>query len=233
MTFFGLVTMWLAGKLIDAFLNGVDTAPAPAPVPPRPLRHPAGSRRPRVVPPPSGPRPVENAATAPRTPVQAPPWPQVVPAGLPSFPGGGWTPDTPVAPAVATRAAQLLPQLWQGGQGTFKVEQTAARWIAYQATQMGTKRGVVAYRLRQAASSSAPSSASSASSSPVGLPTLRRGSRGEEVKIVQRKLRLVADGAFGPATEAAVKEFQRSAGLVADGVVGPQTWSVLVGQVAA
>lgn len=37
-----------------------------------------------------------------------------------------------------------------------------------------------------------------------------------------------ADGAFGPGTEAAVKEFQAAASLVSDGLVGEKTWSVLL-----
>jgi hypothetical protein len=37
-----------------------------------------------------------------------------------------------------------------------------------------------------------------------------------------------ADGAFGPGTEAAVKEFQAAASLVSDGVVGEKSWSVLL-----
>jgi hypothetical protein len=47
-------------------------------------------------------------------------------------------------------------------------------------------------------------------------------SRGD-VRAVQRKVGVAADGIFGPATERAVKRWQRRHGLVADGIVGPQT----------
>lgn len=63
--------------------------------------------------------------------------------------------------------------------------------------------------------------------------TIRKGTTGALVKELQEALTkqkgftLIADGDFGPATEAAVKEVQRKAGLVVDGIVGPQTWEVL------
>ncbi len=53
--------------------------------------------------------------------------------------------------------------------------------------------------------------------------TLKSGSRGDDVKIVQRIVGATADGIFGPKTAASVKAWQRSHGLVADGIVGPKT----------
>jgi N-acetylmuramoyl-L-alanine amidase len=56
---------------------------------------------------------------------------------------------------------------------------------------------------------------------------LKLGSRGNEVKTLQEKLNLKADGIFGPLTEEAVKDFQRSNGLEVDGIVGGNTLSKL------
>lgn len=62
------------------------------------------------------------------------------------------------------------------------------------------------------------------------MKTLRRGSRGAEVKAWQTFLlgqRLavgVVDGIFGPKTDAATRDFQRSQGLAIDGIVGPVTY---------
>ena len=57
-----------------------------------------------------------------------------------------------------------------------------------------------------------------------GRLTLRRGAIGELVQQVQKKLRIPADGNFGPKTEAVVRAFQRERGLVPDGIIGPKTW---------
>ncbi len=56
---------------------------------------------------------------------------------------------------------------------------------------------------------------------------LKKGSRGEEVKTLQRALHLYEDGIFGVLTEEAVKDLQRKYGLTVDGIVGAQTWAVL------
>ena len=52
---------------------------------------------------------------------------------------------------------------------------------------------------------------------------LKNGSKGEEVKALQKKLGLVADGNFGPGTEKAIKEWQIKNGLTADGIIGPSS----------
>jgi putative chitinase len=73
----------------------------------------------------------------------------------------------------------------------------------------------------------APSASSSSSSTSGG--TLKRGSKGDEVKKMQAKLGLTADGDFGPGTEAALKKWQTANGLTADGVAGPKTLAKLLG----
>jgi N-acetylmuramoyl-L-alanine amidase CwlA len=62
------------------------------------------------------------------------------------------------------------------------------------------------------------------------METLKKGSKGEDVKALQRALGITADGDFGPGTEKAVKEFQKNHGLVADGIVGNKTWEAILGQ---
>ena len=62
---------------------------------------------------------------------------------------------------------------------------------------------------------------------------LKRGSRGDEVATLQKKLKQwgyydgSVDGVFGAGTEKAVQYFQRKNGLVADGIVGTKTAAAL------
>ena len=56
---------------------------------------------------------------------------------------------------------------------------------------------------------------------------LQKGSKGINVKRIQERLGLAADGNFGPQTDAAVRKYQLDHHLTADGVVGPVTWSHL------
>jgi len=61
---------------------------------------------------------------------------------------------------------------------------------------------------------------------------LKRGSRGDAVRHLQRDLGFAADdvdGIYGPMTERAVREFQLRHGLAVDGVAGPDTFDALAG----
>lgn len=53
---------------------------------------------------------------------------------------------------------------------------------------------------------------------------MKYGSRGEDVKKLQKLLYITADGIFGNGTRNAVLKFQKDNGLVVDGIVGPKTW---------
>lgn len=242
MNLLGLLLGWLIARTVRVVPIGVPSgaaapSPTPGPTPPR-RRHPTTPTTPR-------------GSTAPTAPVSTSrttvvPWPQVVPAGLPAFPSSAWVPDQPPPPAVIDRASQLLPILWGRGVGTFKTEKIAGRWITFRAVDMGGKKGVVAYRLAEptavpsiatpaAAASSSPTMLAthqSSSSSPVALPLLKRGSKGESVKVLQRRLNIEDDGDFGSGTEAAVRHYQAQHGLTVDGKVGNETWTSLLGRAA-
>lgn len=108
----------------------------------------------------------------------------------------------------------------QKGVTTTKV--TATKW-----THWGELKGVDYGESRQD-SDPAPTA------EPV-LPTLRKGSKGEYVQLLQTKLMMLGydlgsygvDGDFGTKTQAAVKAFQKDRGLSADGIVGAKTWAEL------
>ena len=67
----------------------------------------------------------------------------------------------------------------------------------------------------------------------VSAAVLRQGSKGGEVREVQRRLKMwgyysgTADGVFGAGTRDAVIKFQKKNGLTADGVVGASTYKAL------
>ena len=68
---------------------------------------------------------------------------------------------------------------------------------------------------------------------PKSRGTLRKGSKGPEVTLLQGWMNqmptvlneILADGIFGPKTEARVQEFQKMMAVLPDGVVGPVTWN--------
>lgn len=59
------------------------------------------------------------------------------------------------------------------------------------------------------------------------MKILKKGMQGNEVKVLQQKLNVDADGIFGNKTDKAVREFQKANGLTVDGIVGPHTWEYL------
>jgi peptidoglycan hydrolase-like protein with peptidoglycan-binding domain len=67
-------------------------------------------------------------------------------------------------------------------------------------------------------------------------PTLRFGSRGEPVELLQRAFNqwtapacppLTVDGIYGQKTTSTARRFQSSHALVPDGVDGPLTWETV------
>lgn len=69
----------------------------------------------------------------------------------------------------------------------------------------------------------------------VSASAFRVGDEGSDVAEIQGRLAslgydVAADGEFGPATAAAVKDFQMSRGLSVDGLVGASTYTALLGK---
>lgn len=68
----------------------------------------------------------------------------------------------------------------------------------------------------------------------IELKVLEKGSKGEQVKTLQRLLSAMkyncgsADGVFGSGTDTAVRKYQKDKGLTVDGIVGKKTWESLL-----
>lgn len=79
----------------------------------------------------------------------------------------------------------------------------------------------------------APAARPTTAARPPAVATLRQGSKGPAVQVLQQRLNelgfgpLKVDGAFGAGTKTAVVAFQRAAGVSADGIVGPGTMAAL------
>lgn len=57
----------------------------------------------------------------------------------------------------------------------------------------------------------------------------KTGSRGSDVVLIQKKVGVSADGAYGARTAEAVRAWQKAHGLAADGIVGEATWKAMFG----
>lgn len=56
------------------------------------------------------------------------------------------------------------------------------------------------------------------------MKTIKKGSKGNAVKVWQIIIGVAADGIFGSGTESATKTWQSNHGLTADGIVGKMSW---------
>ena len=61
------------------------------------------------------------------------------------------------------------------------------------------------------------------------MNTIKLGSKGDDVKVLQKYLGINPDGDFGPVTDKKVREWQKSKGLTPDGVIGPKSWVIILG----
>jgi len=62
------------------------------------------------------------------------------------------------------------------------------------------------------------------------LQLLKKGSKGEDVKVWQKVIKTTPDGIFGSNTEKLTIDWQKANGLVADGIVGNATWEAAASQ---
>ena len=118
-------------------------------------------------------------------------------------------------------------------------------WMKHFGDDMGQFRARVATLLDEtpveadvipevAPAPSAPATSGGDTTVMIALSVLKKGSKGEQVKTLQRLLTAmgypcgVVDGSFGNNTLAGVKAFQQGNKLAVDGSVGQQTWTALL-----
>lgn len=85
---------------------------------------------------------------------------------------------------------------------------------------------------------SAPASTTKKEGFTVKMQTVKKGSKGAHVRVLQALLigngysvgSSGVDGSFGPATDKAVRAYQKAKGLTVDGSCGPKTWAKLLEQ---
>lgn len=82
--------------------------------------------------------------------------------------------------------------------------------------------------VRAVVSGSAPKPAPKPTKHKVGSRTLRVGSKGADVTVLQTFLGVKGDSTFGEGTAAALARFQTKHHLVPDSVAGPKTWAAIL-----
>lgn len=84
-----------------------------------------------------------------------------------------------------------------------------------------------------AVSQAAPAAKPGASRAAEAAPVLKKGDKGEPVRVLQRALEIKpVSGYFGPVTHIAVVRFQKDNGIDPTGIVDVTTWSVLGDDIA-
>jgi peptidoglycan hydrolase-like protein with peptidoglycan-binding domain len=146
-------------------------------------------------------------------------------------------PENPYLAASTHRAAHPLRKTYPGGRVLrstmpMKTEAIAKRWGFRWGGVYTTKPDPMHFEFIGSTSDAKKLVAGSGMPMPdklkkPGRPTIKEGSRGRAVSYLQRKLKIEADGVFGPLTEQAVKAFQRQKNLTVDGIVGEKTWAAL------
>ncbi|WP_249138661.1 peptidoglycan-binding domain-containing protein [Phycicoccus avicenniae] len=138
---------------------------------------------------------------------------------------GGLSVDGSFGPATEARV-----KTYQGSKGLPRTGVAdRAVWDALRGASSGSSGSGSGSGSGSASGSSG--SASAADIDRYASTTLRRGARGEAVRVLQRAVGGIAvDGSFGPATEARVKSYQGSKGLPRTGVVDRAVWDALAGR---
>ena len=122
-----------------------------------------------------------------------------------------------VVPGVSVQAVQARVGAAQDGVWGPETDRMVRQWQAGHGLAVD---GIVGPATWASMQGTAPSSSSN-------RRVIRQGDRGADVTQVQNRLKIPADGIFGPQTDRAVRDFQRATGIGVDGVVGPQTWKAM------
>lgn len=108
-------------------------------------------------------------------------------------------------------------------------------YIKYTAQEIATAKSAMDGKTTAATSSTSNTSKVTITKADTTMPTIRKGSQGTAVKVLQRMLmaagctlpRYGADGDCGSETVEAVKAFQTTHNMTVDGICGPLTWAAL------